>query len=313
MKNLAIEPDSRTPSSIGRTARLELSFERRRGRTILARSYAEPPFRIGHAFDLDGAAHVIVVSTGAGIFAGDTLRQSVRVGSGARVVLTSQSALQVHPAARPSCVPAALPSCLTNVPSCVPAVLPSCLSALVHHSYVVEDEGDLQCHWDAVIPFAGARLDQRFDLHVAESGRLYWSDALMAGRVSRGEAWRFESLAHELSLRAGGSLAYLERYQLTPGDRAVSHPWMAGPAQYLGTMLTYHEGATEEGAEALHRAVSDAIGKNRVEAAVDLIRRRTLVGRFLSADGAAFSAARASCRALALASIFGVPGRPARK
>ena len=43
-----------------------------------------------------------------------------------------------------------------------------------------------------MIPFAGARLEQRFDL----AGRrrpaaLYWSDALMSGRVSRGEAWRF--------------------------------------------------------------------------------------------------------------------------
>lgn len=298
--------DFRAPSLIGRTARLELSFEYRRGRTILAHAYAEPPFRIGHTFDLDGAAHVIIVSTGAGIFAGDTLRQSVRVGSGARVVLTSQSALQVHPAARPSGLPAALPSCL-------PVSLPSCLAAKVRHSYIVEDDGELQCHWDAVIPFAGSRLDQRFDLRLAESSRLYWSDALMAGRVGRGEAWQFDGLAHELSLCAGGSLAYLERYRLTPGDRAVADSWRAGAAHYLGTMLTYHEGATEDGAEALHRAVNAAIGENRVEAAVDLIRRRTLVGRFLSADGAAFSAARASCRAVALASIFGAPGGLARK
>jgi urease accessory protein len=298
-------PDSRAASAIGRAARLELSFERRRGRTILAHSYAEPPFRIGHTFDLDGAAHVIVVSTGAGIFAGDTLQQSVRVGPGARVVLTSQSALQVHPAARPSC--------LRDEPSCLPAVLPPCLVASVHHRYIVEDDGELQCQWDAVIPFASARLDQRFDLRVAESGRLYWSDALMAGRVSRGEAWRFESLAHELSLRVGGALAYLERYRLAPGDRAVSHPWMAGRAHYLGTLLAYHEGATEETAEALHRAANAAIGGNAVAAAVDLIRPRTIAGRFLTADGAPFSAARASCHALALASIFGAPGRLARK
>jgi urease accessory protein len=284
---------------------LELSFERRRGRTVLAHSYAEPPFRIGHTFDLDGAAHVIVVSTGAGIFAGDTLRQSVRVGSGARVVLTSQSALQVHPAARPCCPPAVLPSCLPD--------LPSCRVAKVDHTYIVEDDGELQCHWDAVIPFAAARLDQRFDLRVAESSRLYWSDALMAGRVSRGEAWRFDSLAHELSLRTGGSLAYLERYRLTPGGRAVLHPWMAGPAHYLGTLLTYHEGATEAAAEALHRAANAAIGEHRVEAAVDLIRPRTIVGRFLAADGAAFAVARTSLHALALASIFGAPGRLARK
>jgi urease accessory protein UreH len=193
------------------------------------------------------------------------------------------------------------------MPSCLPAALPACLAATVHHSYIVEDEGELQCLWDAVIPFAGARLDQRFDLRLAESSRLYWSDALMAGRVGRGEAWQFDALAHELSLRVGGSLAYLERYRLTPGDRTVSRPWIAGVAHYVGTMLTYHQGATEEAAEALHRAA------NLVEAAVDLIRPRTLVGRFLAADGAAFSAARASCHAMAMASIFGAPGEVARK
>jgi urease accessory protein UreH len=281
-------PDSRVPASIGRAARLELSFERRRGRTILAHSYAEPPFRVGRIFELDEAAYVIIVCTGAGIFAGDTLRQSVRVGSGARVVLTSQSALQVHPSAAGA-------------------------AAAIHHTYLVEDDAELQCQWDPVIPFAGARLEQRFDLRVAESSRLYWSDALMAGRISRGEAWRFDSLAHELSLRTGAALAYLERYALTPGDRAVSHPSIAGPAHYLGTLLAYHEGATEEAAGALHRAANTAIGENRVEAAVDLIRPRTIVGRILAADGPAFSAARTSSYALALPSIFGAPGRLARK
>jgi urease accessory protein UreH len=178
----------------------------------------------------------------------------------------------------------------------------------------VDDDGELHCEWDPTIPFAAARLDQTFDLRIAESSRLYWSDALMAGRVSRGEAWQFESLAHELSLRVAGSLAYLERYRLTPGDRAFAHPWMAGRARYLATMLVHHERATEETAEALHRAAQGSPETPTVvDAAVDLIRPRTIAGRLLAAEGAAFSAARASCHTRALASIFGAPGRLARK
>src|SRR4051812_38646338 len=92
-------PDVRAPCAIGRTARLELVFELRRGRTVLAHAYAEPPFRIGRAFQIDDAAYVIVGCTGPGVFAGDALRQSVRVGRGARVLLASQSALQAHPSA----------------------------------------------------------------------------------------------------------------------------------------------------------------------------------------------------------------------
>jgi len=168
-------PDSRLPSAIGRDARLELTFEVRRGRTVATHVYAEPPLRIGATFDIDGAAYVIIACSGPGVFAGDVLRQAIRVRSGARVVVTSQAALQVHPSSAPS-------------------------PATVGHEYRVEAGGELHCHWDPVIPFAGARLRQRFDLEIEAGGRLYWGDALMSGRARRGEAWRFDELAHELGL-----------------------------------------------------------------------------------------------------------------
>jgi urease accessory protein UreH len=284
--------DRRAASAIGREARLDLTFEVRHGRTTLAHAYAEPPFRIGRAFDLDGAAYVILVCSGPGIFGGDVLRQSVHVGRGARVVLTSQSALQVHPSSSPASF--ALPA---------PA-------AVLHHDYIVEDEAELHCHWDPVIPFASARLDQRFDIGIAGSSRLYWSDALMAGRVSRGEAWRFDSVAHELRLRVGGALAYLERYTLAPDDRAMRGTWTCGDAAYLATALVHHADATAEAAEALYRV---AAGFSGVAAGVDLIEPRLVLARFLAATGAPFARARASYRTFASKTIFGRPELLARK
>ena len=291
MPDLAIS-DSRAPAAVGRHARLELVFEARRGRTVLAHSYAEPPFRVGRTFQIDDAAYVILVCTGAGIFAGDSLRQSIRVASGARVVLASQSALQAHPSSAAS-------------------------AALIHHDYIVEDDAELQCQWDPLIPFAGARIDQRFDLRIAESSRLYWSDAVMAGRVSRGEAWRFESLAHELRVRIGASLAYLERYTLAPANRLIEQPWMAGRARYLATAIVHHDAATSDAAEALQRGAypqePDAPGRLAVDLGVDLIHPKTIVGRILAADGVPFAAARSRFQMFALASIFGAPGRVGRK
>jgi urease accessory protein UreH len=281
-------PDSRAPAAIGRSARLELVFEARHGRTILAHSYAEPPFRVGRAFELGDAAYVIVVCSGPGIFAGDSLRQSVRVGSGARVVLTSQSALQVHPSADSSCA--------------APAVL--------HHTYAVAEDAELHCHWDPVIPFAASRLDQRFDIQIAESSRLSWSDAVMAGRVCRGEAWCFASLAHELRLRVGAPLAYLERYTVAPADRALQRPWLAGEACYLATSLVRHPDVTIDRVEALHRHVA---GLSGVDGGVDLVTARLAVARFMARDGASFGRARTSYRAMTLRSIFGGPELVARK
>jgi urease accessory protein len=281
-------PDSRAPQVIGRSARLELRFERRGDRTILAHSYAEPPFRIGRAFDLDGAAYVILVTSGPGIFGGDSLRQSVHVGPGARVVLTSQSALQVHPAspARPAA------------------------PALLHHRYLVDEDAELQCQWDPVIPFAGSRLDQRFDIQIADSSRLYWTDALMAGRVSRGECWEFASLAHELRLRVGSAVAYLERYRVNPADRGIARQWMAGAATYFATVLVRHPAATPEAAEALYRHMTHTAGVN---AGVDLVEPGLVAGRLMDTNGASFGRARASYRTFALESIFGGLERVPRK
>lgn len=282
--------DRREASAIGREARLELAFEARGGRTILAHAYAEPPLRVGGVFDLDGAAYVIIVCSGPGVFGGDTLRQSIHIGRGARVVLTSQSALQVHPGA-PTLQPAAAP-------------------ALLRHDYTLDDGSELCCHWDPVIPFAGARLDQRFDLRIGESSRLYWGDAVMAGRVSRGEAWQFQSLAHELTLRVGPALAYLERYTIAPGERPADRRWVCGGASYLATTLVHHAGATAETAEALHREMS---AFEDVQTGVDLIAPRLVLARFLAGKGAPFAGARASYRTFALRSIFGGPEFLARK
>jgi urease accessory protein UreH len=280
-------PDSRSASAIGRTARMDLVFSARNGRTFVAHSYAEPPFRIGRSFDVDGAAYVILVCSGPGIFAGDTLDLTICVRSGARVMLTSQSALQVHPSAASS-------------------------PAVIRHRYVVEEGGELQAHWDPVIPFAGARLDQRFDLQIDEGSRVYWSDALMSGRVSRGETWCFDSVAHELHFRVGTTLKYLERYRLLPKQHAVAHPWVGGDMHYLATALTHHDGTTPETAELLQQAL-EAGGHGLVRVGVDLLEPRLVIGRLLAAAGVAFAASRVSFRRLALASIFGRPSDVFRK
>jgi urease accessory protein len=270
---------------IGRHARLELAFACRGGRTVLTHAYAEPPLRIGRTFDIDGAAYLILVCSAPGIFAGDSLHQYVTVGRGARVLLASQSALQVHPTA---------------------AIAP----AAVHYDYRVEDDGELHCQWDPVIPFAGASLVQRVSLQVAGRSRFYWSDALMSGRASRGESWRFASVDHELRLEVEGSLRYLERYAVRPATRQPSSSWRWGDAHYAGTTIVYHEEATLALAERLHR---ELIGIAGVSTGVDLADRRLLVARFLAAGGAPFARARSTFRDGALDAVFGTPALVVRR
>ena len=249
----------------------------------------------------------MLVCSAPGVFAGDSLHQHVTVGRGARVLLASQSALQLHPAEAPE-------------------------AATMHYDYHVAEGGELHCQWDPMIPFAGARLLQRFELRIAGNSRFYWSDAMVSGRVGRGEAWRFESIDHELRFVVDDSLRYLERYNVRltafakatavrrsfsgggradattvpvpPAERRPSAPWMAGGAHYAGSAIVHHEAASVDVAERLHR---DLNGIGEVAAAVDLIEPALMIGRLLATGVAPFARGRSRLREVVLATVFGNP------
>jgi urease accessory protein len=262
---------------------MELVFEARRGRTIIAHAYAEPPFCI-RAFDLSGAAYVIIVCSGPGVFGGDRLDQSVRVGSGARVVLTSQAAQQVHPAGT--------------------------TAAAVRHEYRLEDDAELHCYWDPVIPFAGASLAQEFFIDAGHGARLCWSDAFMAGRLSRGESWRFESLAHQLQLRLGGALKYLERFRIAPAERPLTAPWLTADAGYFATTIVRHPRVEQDLARTLHHDFESVEGSRL---GVDVLEPGLLIARIAASNGPSFTALRAAIRRTVAESIFEQPNVPGRK
>jgi urease accessory protein len=256
--------DERSLSVVGRHARLELAFLYRNGRTVLAEAYAEPPFRVGRCFAEGEGLHMILTSSAPGAFGHDRLQQSIRVGCGARVRLTSQAAMQVHPA-------------------------PDGATAHLQSSYYVEDGAHLHCDWHPLIPFAGARVDQRIDVDISGGGSLYWSDAVMSGRQARGECWKFASLAHEIAVSRDGSLEYLERYRIQPNEVDVLRPWVAGDASYLGTTLITGRPIEPGVAERLHNELGSLAG---VRAAADRLDDRVLLVRLLSAFGPAFHKAR---------------------
>ena len=256
--------DDRVPSVVGRHARLELVFVHRNGQTVLAEAYAEPPFRVGRWFAEADGLHMILTSSAPGIFGHDHLQLMVRVGCGARVRLTSQSAMQVHPS-------------------------PDGATAHLQSSFHVEDGAQLHCEWHPLIPFEAARIDQRIDVNIAGGGYLYWSDALMSGRNARGERWEFASIAHEIIVRRDGAREYLERYRIQPNELAVSRPWAAGDASYLGTTLISGRLIEPDFAERVHIGLGRLAG---VRAAVDRLDERVLLTRLLSASGPPFHEAR---------------------
>jgi urease accessory protein UreH len=130
-------------------------------------------------------------------------------------------------------------------------------------------------------------------VRVADSGELFWSDALMSGRAARGELWRFESVDHELRTSVSGALKYLERYTIDPRSRAPSHLWRAHRANYLGTTIVHAEAATPARAEDAQRRIG-AI--DTVQGGVDCLASKLVVGRLLAERGPRFALARAVLR-----------------
>lgn len=257
--------DCRDAAKIGRDARLELVFGVRRGRTVLLHGYAEPPFRVSRPFDAGDTLHMILTSSGPGVFGGDRFSIDVRVASGARIRLTSQSAVQVHPDV-------------------------SGAAASIASTFDVEDGARLTCQWLPVIPFEASRLSQRIAIRLAGNGSLYWSDAFMSGRSAGGERWRLAELDHELRVMRAGALEYIERYRLNPTDPHLRNRWIAGDAAYFGTIVASGPGQTAAAVESVHARLADVHG---TRTAVDFLPPHLSIARVTSPNGPAFHAARA--------------------
>jgi urease accessory protein UreH len=261
---MATRADWRPAAAIGRHARLELTFSVERGRTVLSHSYAEPPYRVGRCFQEGRGVHLIMTTSAPGIFGGDRFEQVVRVCRGARVRLTSQSALQVHPSSDGA-------------------------AAALAAEYDVDSDAVLACDWDPLIPFASARFEQRQIVRAAAGASVYWSDAFTSGRSASGEAWRFEGLSHQFECWRSGSLDYLERYHISPGDGRATAEWAGGRNSYFGTILTACAAIPAHEAQVAHEDVSAVEG---CWAAVDACGGDLLIARLMAASGVPFRAVR---------------------
>jgi urease accessory protein len=209
---------------------MELIFARQSGETILRHAYCEIPFKVTRVLNSRGGpARLILMQCSAGLFGGDQLECSIHVERGAHVWITQQSATKVHPSrGRP---------------------------AVQRHRFIVENSAELQVYFEPVIPFADASLRQSTQLEVETGGRVVFWEGLMAGRIGRGERWRFRELASETSVRVNGRLVYLERFLLPNGIETSNHAM--GECNYLGSGLVVGEDAAVV-ASRLHTALPDA-------------------------------------------------------
>jgi urease accessory protein UreH len=252
-------------TEVGRRGRLDIAFALRDGRTAIRHSYCEVPFKITRLLDSDlpGFAHLILMQCTAGLFGGDDIESVIHVDSGARVVLTQQSATKIHPSGD--------------------------LAATQRTRIVVESGAVLVADFEPVIPFADSRLHQSTHIQLETGASLVFWEGMMAGRIARDECWRFAELRSETRVEKCGRPLYLERISMNPGSDDPQASWVMKDCGYVGTGLCFREGA-DQLAMQFHEAMPDA--------GVDILSPDLVAVRVAAVSGPDFHRLRETFRSL---------------
>lgn len=177
------------------------------GRSHLSQQSFRAPLHLSKAYWDGDVLLVNVVNPTAGLFAGDEIEVDVRVGPGARLLLTTPSASRAH----------AMPLG----------------TAQVRQRFVVEPGAWLEVCPELFIPQAECRYQQRTEIEVAAGGELFFVETLSPGRVARGESFGFAGLKWALDVRHDGVAVVRERLHLRRDDdslNALKHPFANGYA-----------------------------------------------------------------------------------
>jgi urease accessory protein len=161
--------------------------QRPHGRTVLATQSFRAPFHLSKPYwDPDaGVLLVQVVNPTAGILSGDRLESDVAVDPEAALHVTTPSASRVFQMRE--------------------------RGAECHQVFKVGKGGWLDVMPEPLVPHRGSRYRQVTTVEVDAGGMLFFVDQLMPGRVAHGEAWQWEQLCLDLSVRYAGSLVLRER------------------------------------------------------------------------------------------------------
>lgn len=157
------------------------------GRTVLAAQSFRAPFHLSKPY-WDAEARVLlaqVVNPTAGILAGDRLESEITVDSDAALLVTTPSASRVF-------------RMRDGAAEC-------------RQHFTVAQNGWLEVTPEPLVPHRGSRYRQITTVDVAMGGALFFVDQLMPGRVAHGEAWLWQQLCLELSVRLDGELILRER------------------------------------------------------------------------------------------------------
>ena len=237
---------------------LALTAAARDGRTVLAEQSFRAPFHLSKPYwNADhGVLVVQVVNPTAGILAGDKLASQIVVESGASLVVTTPSASRVFK-------------------------MDGGGSAESRQEFRVAGGGWLEFSPEPLVPHRGSRFRQATTLDVEPGGSVFFVDQLQPGRVAHNdEAWLWERLALELTVRLGGELILRERLDQTGESlHALARLAGSGPAACFANAVL-----VDEVADGPWRREIDQLNVDGLWVGVSALRKGGWSVRLVAAD-----------------------------
>ncbi len=240
------------PAHRGWRARLELAFEQRGGRTVLARRRHEGPLVVQRPFypDGDDACHVYLVHPPGGIVGSDELTLDIDVGGTASALLTTPAATKLYRAAR--------------------------TTAIIDQRIRVGGGAHLAWLPQETIAFRGARAAVSTRVDLAGDATCFAWEIVCLGRTASGEIFDRGQLRQRFEVWRDGAPVTVERARYTPALAAAGHGLAGAPV--TATAVFAHPQApalVAHAREALTPAVGDLASTTTVRGAA--------IGRYLGA------------------------------
>jgi len=218
---------------VGREGLLDLAFVRRGGRTVLARRrFTHPLQALEPVRASDGTLYLMMLNTSGGMVGGDHLRTTVEVGAEAETALITASANKAYrsmgtPAIQESVIRLGFGATLEYLP-------------------------------DHLIPHPGAIVHQSLRVEMESRSRAILYDAIAAGRIGRGERWKFGELRTETVITRESRPLYIHRARIIPGSQALNDLGWAQDFNYLASFVIVGDSAPD-GTTYRWSSLSDAL------------------------------------------------------
>jgi urease accessory protein len=212
----------------GWEARLELGFEPRAARTVLAKRIHRGPLVVQRPFYPEGdVCHTYVIHPPGGVVGGDSLTLDVEVGNAAHALITTPASAKFYRSAGPT--------------------------ATQTQTLRVRAGGVLEWLPQDTILYDGCRVQSltRAELEPG-AGFIGW-EVVCLGRPASGDHYRYGSCRQRLELWRAGEPLLLERSHLDGGSAVLDAPWGLAGHRVMGTLVA--AGADAAARDALREVV----------------------------------------------------------